>query len=65
MVNVPSDAFLYAPSFGLPKLREEWGKLLTIKNPGLKGKTFSLPVVTAALTHGLSVAGYLFVGRRR
>ncbi len=61
LVNIPSESFLYAPSFGLPKLREEWGKLLTIKNPGLKGKTFSLPVVTAALTHGLSVAGYLFL----
>jgi aspartate/methionine/tyrosine aminotransferase len=61
MVNVPSDSFLYAPSFGLPKLREEWGRLLTIKNPGLQGKTFSLPVVTAALTHALSVTGYLFL----
>jgi aspartate/methionine/tyrosine aminotransferase len=63
MVNVPSDSFLYAPSFGLLKLREEWGKLLSIKNPGLQGKTFSLPVVTAALTHGLSIAGYLFLDK--
>jgi aspartate/methionine/tyrosine aminotransferase len=63
MVNIPSDSFLYAPSFGLPRLREEWGKLLSIKNPGLQGKTFSLPVVTAALTHGLSMAGYLFLDK--
>jgi aspartate/methionine/tyrosine aminotransferase len=61
MVNIPSNSFLYAPSFGLPKLREEWSRLLSVKNPGLQGKTFSLPVVTAALTHGLSVAGYLFL----
>ncbi len=61
MVNVPSDSFLYAPSFGLAKLREEWARLLAVKNPGLKGKTFSQPVVTAALTHGLSITGYLFV----
>jgi aspartate/methionine/tyrosine aminotransferase len=61
MVNIPSESFLYAPSFGLAKLREEWGKLLAVKNPGLQGKTFSQPVVTAALTHGLSIAGYLFV----
>ncbi len=61
LVNIPSESFLYAPSFGLPKLREEWGKLLAVKNPGLSGKTFSQPVVTAALTHGLSVAGYLFL----
>ncbi|NLV29546.1 MAG: aminotransferase class I/II-fold pyridoxal phosphate-dependent enzyme [Acidobacteria bacterium] len=61
LVNVPSESFLYAPSFGLPKLREEWGRLLETKNPGLRGKRFSKPVVTAALTHALSVAGYLFV----
>jgi aspartate/methionine/tyrosine aminotransferase len=61
MVNVSSDAFLYAPSFGLAQMREEWGKLLIIKNPGLKGKSYSLPVTTAALTHGLSIAGYLFL----
>jgi aspartate/methionine/tyrosine aminotransferase len=60
MVNIPSESFLYAPSFGLPKLREEWGKILAVKNPGLEGKSFSQPVVTAALTHGLSIAGYLF-----
>jgi aspartate/methionine/tyrosine aminotransferase len=61
LVNIPSESFLYAPSFGLQKLREEWGKLLAIKNPGLRSKTFSQPVVTAALTHGLSITGYLFL----
>jgi len=60
-VNLPSDSFLYAPSFGNPKLREEWSKLLYVKNPGLKGKAFSNPVVTAALTHALSISGYLFL----
>jgi len=61
MVNIPSESFLYAPSFGMPKLREEWSKLLVVKNPGLRGKLFSQPVVTAALTHALSVTGYMFV----
>ncbi len=61
IVDMPSESFLYAPSFGLPKLREEWRRLMVLKNPGLKGKVFSLPVVTAALTNGLSIAGYLFV----
>jgi aspartate/methionine/tyrosine aminotransferase len=61
LVNVPSDSFLYASSFGLPQIREEWARLLTTKNPGLRGKIFSLPVVTSALTHALSIAGYLFV----
>jgi len=60
-VNLPSQSFLYASSFGDPKLRDEWTKLLLSKNPGLKGKSFSKPVVTAALTHALSVAGYLFL----
>jgi len=61
LVNIPSESFLYAPSYGVQRLREEWGRLLAVKNPGLKGKTFSQPVITAALTHALSVAGYLFV----
>lgn len=61
MVQLPSTAFLYAPSFGLPDLREMWRSMLTAKNPSLSGKAFSLPVVTHALTHGLSVAGHLFV----
>jgi aspartate/methionine/tyrosine aminotransferase len=61
LVKLPSTAFLYAPSFGLPGLREKWKAMLTAKNPSLAGKSFSLPVVTHALTHGLSVAGHLFV----
>lgn len=62
LIKLPSAAFLYAPSFGLPALRETWRKMLIAKNPSLEGKSFSLPVVTHALTHGLSVAGQLFVG---
>jgi aspartate/methionine/tyrosine aminotransferase len=61
LVKLPSTAYLYAPSFGLPGLREAWRDMLLDKNPSLAGKSFSLPVVTHALTHGLSVAGYLFV----
>ena len=56
----PKDVFPYAPSYGKPEMREEWKKMMAKKNPSLKGKT-SLPVVTNALTHGLSMAGYLFV----
>ncbi|MBN2714200.1 MAG: aminotransferase class I/II-fold pyridoxal phosphate-dependent enzyme [Deltaproteobacteria bacterium] len=61
MVGVSKSAFLYAPSYGAPELRARWKEMLTQKNPGLAGKQFSTPVVSAALTHGLSVAGYLFV----
>ncbi len=60
-MNLPKAvAFPYAPSQGVQEIREQWGKMLLQKNPGLAGKTFSLPVVTSALTHGLSVSGYLF-----
>ncbi len=50
----------YAPSFGQPALRQTWRTMLERKNPSLAGQSFSLPVVTSALTHGLSVCGYLF-----
>ncbi|HON09660.1 MAG TPA: aminotransferase class I/II-fold pyridoxal phosphate-dependent enzyme [Chitinispirillaceae bacterium] len=55
------EGFSYAPSFGRPEIRKIWKDLMYRKNPSLKGKDFSLPVVTCALTHGLSMAGYLFV----
>lgn len=61
VVNLPSTDFLYAPSFGLPKIREVWAKGMLEKSPDLRGKSFSNPVVTSALTHGLSVAAMLFV----
>lgn len=57
----PAKAFPYAPSFGNPDLRKTWREMMIAKNPGLEGKTFSVPVVTHALTHGLYVAGSLFL----
>ena len=51
--------FPYAPSFGLPEMREKWKNMIKEKNPSINSE-ISLPVVTIALTHGLSVAGYLF-----
>jgi len=61
LIKLPSTAFLYTPSFGLPGLRDKWRTMLVAKNPSLAGKSFSLPIVTHALTQGLSVAGHLFV----
>ena len=61
-INLDRKAFLYAGSFGLPKLREIWKDLQVKKNPSLKGVTYSLPVVTNALTHGLRIAAELFAG---
>lgn len=55
------ECFSYAPSFGRPEIRKVWKDLLYRKNPSLKNISFSSPVVSCALTHGLSMAGYLFV----
>ena len=57
----PNDAFPYAPASGKAELRKKWQEKLLNDNPSLKGKTFSLPLVTSAITHGLSLTGDLFV----
>jgi aspartate/methionine/tyrosine aminotransferase len=56
----PKDIFPYAPSFGKPELREKWKQMILQKNPSIKNE-ISLPVVTNALTHGLSIVSYLFL----
>jgi aspartate/methionine/tyrosine aminotransferase len=56
--------FSYAPSPGRPEIRSIWKEMLYKKNPSLSGKPVSLPVVSSALTHGLSMAGYLFCDTR-
>jgi aspartate/methionine/tyrosine aminotransferase len=62
LVNMGStECFNYAPSPGRPEIRKLWKEMLARKNPLMAGQPTSLPVVTSALTHGLSMAGYLFV----
>lgn len=62
MTTLPPDqVFPYAPSFGRPDLRDKWKKLIYQKNPGLEEQPISLPIVTSALTHALSIIGYLFI----
>jgi len=56
----PKEVFPYAPSFGRPEIRAKWKKLIYKKNPALNDVELSLPVVCNALTHGLSILGYLF-----
>ncbi len=56
----PAMSFSYAPSFGRPDLRARWKQMIFEKNPKLAGREISLPVVTCALTHGISMIGYLF-----
>lgn len=57
----PSEIFPYAPSTGLPELRDKWKEKMLIDNPSMKDKVFSLPLVTNALTHGISLVNDLFV----
>lgn len=57
----PAEVFPYAPSPGLPALRDRWGERLREKNPSLAGKSISRPLVCQAITHGLSLLGGLFV----
>lgn len=57
----PSKVFPYSTSYGDPALRKIWAEMILKKNPSLGGNRYSNPVVTIALTHGLSVAAYLFV----
>lgn len=60
-INLNKTSFLYAPSFGDPKLREAWKAQIQKKCPSLAGQKFSNPVVTSALTHAISCAAYLFL----
>jgi len=51
----------YAPTAGDPILRNLWRNEMVRKNPLLANSSLPLPVVTAGLTHALSIAGDLFV----
>ncbi|TKJ17718.1 aspartate aminotransferase [Candidatus Woesearchaeota archaeon B3_Woes] len=56
----PKEIFTYTSSFGKPELREKWKEKIYEKNPSLELET-SLPITTNGITHGLSLAGYLFI----
>ncbi len=57
----PSQSLTYAPSFGIPALRDEWQKGLYVKNPSLEGQTISKPVVTCGITHAVSIFADVWV----
>lgn len=57
----PNDIYPYAPPQGKEALRSAWKEKLIKDNPSLEGKTFGLPIVTNALTHGLSIVADLFM----
>lgn len=51
----------YAPTAGNPDLRAMWKESIIRKNPLLKDKKFSLPVVVPGLTAGISYLADLFL----
>ncbi|MCE5170147.1 aminotransferase class I/II-fold pyridoxal phosphate-dependent enzyme [Paenibacillus profundus] len=56
----PKDIYPYAPPAGKPELRKLWREKMLKENPSLAGKQISNPIVTNALTHGLSIVADLF-----
>lgn len=57
----PNELYDYAPSYGKAELRQAWAKKQREETPSMGGQLTSNPVVTNALTHGLSVVGELFL----
>ncbi|HEX2933778.1 MAG TPA: aminotransferase class I/II-fold pyridoxal phosphate-dependent enzyme [Bacteroidales bacterium] len=63
LINMPTaNIFPYAPSFGKPEFRTFWKETIYRKNPSLKDTVISNPIATNGLTHGISMAGYMFAG---
>lgn len=58
-----SELFPYAPSLGKPELRKMWKDEMVYKNPTLKGKTTSTPLVTAGLTNALYTVATMFINK--
>jgi aspartate/methionine/tyrosine aminotransferase len=57
----PDDIFPYAPAAGKPALRDKWREKQLTESPSLRDKQIGRPIVTNALTHGLTLVGDLFV----
>jgi aspartate/methionine/tyrosine aminotransferase len=62
LIKIPgNNVFPYAPSFGKKDLRDTWKEFILMKNPSLNDILTSTPVATNGVTHGISIAGYMFV----
>ena len=57
----PQETVAYAKTAGNPDLRKIWKEKIIEKNPSLKDKTFSLPILVPGLTAVLSYVCDLFV----
>ena len=58
----PAESVAYAPTPGVPELRELWKQEMARKNPSLGETPTTLPMVTGGLTNGLFQIAELFVG---
>ncbi|MGI9255316.1 MAG: aminotransferase class I/II-fold pyridoxal phosphate-dependent enzyme [Salinispira sp.] len=56
-----TEAVSYAPTGGIKTLRHVWKDLQKRKNPGLRTKEYSLPMVVAGLTSGIFQMAELFI----
>lgn len=56
-----AEIFAYAPTAGKTELRKLWQQKIQRQNPDLKNRPFSLPLVTAGITHGLWLASEMFI----
>lgn len=57
----PKEIYPYAPPAGKQELRKAWKEKLIKDNTNLKNKVFGLPIVTNAITNGLSITADLFI----
>ncbi len=57
----PAEAVAYASTSGVLALRKRWKVELEAKNPSLRGKSYSLPVVVPGLTAAISYIADLFL----
>ncbi|MDA8402783.1 MAG: aminotransferase class I/II-fold pyridoxal phosphate-dependent enzyme [Desulfobacteraceae bacterium] len=57
----PDESLTYAPSFGIPALRQAWKDAQYEKNPSLKGKNTSLPIVACGITHAISIVADVWI----
>ncbi len=63
ITDQPDSLVAYAPTTGIMPLREAWSAHIEESNPHFARNLHSLPVVTAGLTHALSIVASLFVHR--
>ncbi|MCK9286479.1 MAG: aminotransferase class I/II-fold pyridoxal phosphate-dependent enzyme [Sphaerochaetaceae bacterium] len=56
-----NEIFPYAPTAGEMQLRKLWYEDMLRKNPTMKDKKVSLPIVTSGLTHSISLVASLFL----